>query len=246
MSDIVYTKDGAVASIRFDRPEKKNAITTAMYGTLSDALEDAAADEAVRVAGIFGGDVFTAGNDIGDFLSAGTRSEEIPAVRFLKTLARFPKPAIAGVKGVAVGIGTTLLLHCDAVVAGRSARFMLPFTRLGLVPEGGSTLLLPQTIGRMRASWLLLSGQQFGPEEAERYGLVTRVTDDADVDSAVAIMCGELAELPASSVQTSKRLIKSGTRDLVEAAFDAETEAFSAALKSNEARDALTRFVNRR
>jgi enoyl-CoA hydratase/carnithine racemase len=246
MADIVYTKDGAVASLRFNRPEKRNAISGMMYHALSDALDDAAADGAIRVAGIFGGEVFTAGNDIGDFLAAGVRSEGIPAIRFLKTLAAFPKPVIAGVKGAAVGIGTTLLLHCDAVVAGRSARFTLPFTRLGLVPEGASSLLLPLVAGRMRASWLLLSGQQFGAEEAERFGLATRVTEDTDVDAAVALMCGELAELPADAIQTTKGLIKARTRDVVEASIDEEAGAFIKALKTDEAREALTRFVQRR
>jgi enoyl-CoA hydratase/carnithine racemase len=247
MTDILYTKDGAVASLRFNRPEKKNAITTAMYDAMAEAVENAASDDAVRVLGIFGGEVFTAGNDIGDFLAAGAaRLEEIPAIRFLKALARFPKPALAGVKGAAAGIGTTLLLHCDAVVAGQSARFTLPFTRLGLVPEAASSLLLPLVAGRMRASWLLLSGEQFGAEEAERYGIVTRVTADAGVDGTVANMCRELAELPPNAVRTTKRLLKARTADLVESTIDEETGLFTKALQSSEAREAFLRFMQRK
>ena len=134
---IIYSKDGAVASIRFNRPGEKNAITVAMYQALVDALDDAASDDAVRAVGLFGGHVFTAGNDLGDFLAAGGAATDgdLPVIKLLRALVAFPKPLLAGVKGVAIGIGTTLLMHCDAVVAGRSARFALPFVRLGLVPE---------------------------------------------------------------------------------------------------------------
>jgi enoyl-CoA hydratase/carnithine racemase len=246
MSEIVYTKDGAVASLRFNRPEKKNAITVAMYDGMVRALEDAASTESVRTLGIFGGDVFTAGNDIGDFVAAGARAGDLPVVRFLKVLAAFPKPAIASVKGPAIGVGTTMLLHCDAVVAGRSARFSMPFTKLGLIPEAASSLLLPLVAGRTRASWLLLSGEQFGAEDAVRYGIVTRVVDDEDADGAAAIMCGELAELPPNAVMTTKRLLRAQTRALVQSTIDTEIEAFSAALQSPEAQAALERFMQRK
>ncbi|MEO9170130.1 MAG: enoyl-CoA hydratase-related protein, partial [Candidatus Baltobacteraceae bacterium] len=137
--DVQYRKDGAVASIRFNRPGKKNAITVAMYAALASALDDAANDSTVRVAGIFGGSDFTAGNDLRDFIAAGSFSEDMPVLQFLRALSAFPKPLVAGVKGVAIGIGTTLLMHCDAVVAGRGARFSMPFTKLGLAPEAGVT-----------------------------------------------------------------------------------------------------------
>jgi enoyl-CoA hydratase/carnithine racemase len=243
--DILYTKDGALASLRFNRPAKKNAITVAMYAGMVEALDDAAADSSVRALGLFGGDDFTAGNDIGDFIAAGGFSEDMPVIAFLRAIERFPKPIVAGVKGVAIGIGTTMLMHCDAVVAGRGARFALPFTKLGLVPEAGSSVLLPLIAGRMRASWLLLSGEQFGAEDACDMGFVSRVADEADVDSAVAIMCGTLAELPPNAVATTKRLLKARFGDMVERAMEEEVQAFGAALQSDEARTALLKFMSR-
>lgn len=243
--DLSYVKDGAIASLRFNRPRKKNAVTVAMYAGMVEALHDAAEDAEVRAVAILGGEDFTAGNDIGDFIAAGGFSPDMPVIKFLETIAGFRKPIIAGVKGVAIGIGSTLLMHCDAVVAGRSARFSLPFTKLGLVPEAGSSLLLPLIAGRMRASWLLLSGEQFGAEEARELGLVTRVTDDADVDGAVSIMCGQLAELPPHSVATTKQLMKAPFADLIQDAMQDEVAAFAAALQSDEARMALMRFFQK-
>lgn len=242
---IIYSKDGAVASIRFNRPEKKNAITSAMYRAMVDALADAGSDPNVRIVGIFGGDVFTAGNDIADFLTAGALSEELPVVQLLRALVAFPKPILAGVKGIAIGIGTTLLMHCDAVVAGRSARFALPFVKLGLVPEAASSVLFPLIAGRMRASWLMLSGEQFGADEAKELGLLTRVTDDADVDGAVAMMCGILAELPPNALVTTKRLLKARFSEMVDRAMAEELVAFVAALHSDEARAAFMKFMKR-
>jgi enoyl-CoA hydratase/carnithine racemase len=244
---ILYSKDGAIASLRFNRPEKKNAITVAMYQALLDGLNDAARDAAIRAVGIFGGEVFTAGNDLGDFLAAGAQNhgEELPVIKLIRAMIAFPKPLLAGVKGVAIGFGTTMLMHCDAVVAGRSARFALPFARLGLVPEAGSSVIFPLIAGRMRASWLMLSGEQFGAEEAHHIGLVTRVTDDADVDGAVTTMCGALAELPPKAIASTKRLLKARFADLVERAVSDETAAFGAALQSEEARAAFTKFLAR-
>jgi enoyl-CoA hydratase/carnithine racemase len=244
MSDhIIYSKDGAVASIRFNRPEKKNAITVAMYDAMTAALKDAAASEAVRAVGLFGGDVFTAGNDIGDFFNNALDATH--AAGFLHALRDFPKPLIAGVKGVAIGIGTTMLMHCDAVVAGKSARFQMPFTKLGLVPEAGASVLFPLIAGRTRASWYLLSGEAFGAEAAYAMGLVTKVTADGDVDGAVAMMCGELAELPPNSVANTKRLIRANTAEIVDRAMDAEFKGFGEALLSDEARAAFMKFMQR-
>ena len=244
---ILYSKDGAVASLRFNRPEKKNAITVAMYQALLDGLNDAANDDAIRAVGIFGGDVFTAGNDLGDFLAAGAQNhgEELPVIKLIRAMIAFPKPLLAGVKGVAIGFGTTMLMHCDAVVAGRSARFALPFARLGLVPEAGSSVIFPLIAGRTRASWLMLSGEQFGADEAYRIGLATHVADDADVDGAVTAMCSALAELPPKALASTKRLLKARVADLVERAVSDETAAFGAALQSDEARAAFMKFLTR-
>ncbi len=245
---IIYQKDGAVAAIRFNRPEKKNAITVAMYQAMVDALDDAARDADVHAVGIFGGSDFTAGNDLGDFLAAGVMGatpDDLPVVKLLRALIAFPKPLLAGVKGVAIGIGTTMLMHCDAVVAGKSARFALPFTRLGLVPEAASSVLLPLIAGRTRASWLMLSGEQFGADEAKELGLVNRVTDDDDVDGAVSLMCGQLAELPPNAVATTKRLLKAQFSDQINRAMDEELGAFMTALKSDEARTAFMKFMSK-
>ncbi|HTU69918.1 MAG TPA: enoyl-CoA hydratase-related protein [Candidatus Baltobacteraceae bacterium] len=250
MSDhILYSKDGAVASIRLNRSEKKNAITVAMYQAMVDALDDAARDDEVRAVGIYGGRDFTAGNDLADFLGGGflaaSHGADMPVMKFLRTLVSFPKPLLAGVKGVAIGIGTTMLMHCDAIVAGRTARFALPFVKLGLVPEAGSSVLLPLIAGRMRASWLMLSGEQFGADEAHELGLITRVTDDEDVDGAVALMCGQLAELPRNALMTTKRLLKARFADLVARAMDDESAEFAAALTTDEARAAFMKFLAR-
>jgi enoyl-CoA hydratase/carnithine racemase len=244
---ILYSKDGAVASLRFNRPEKKNAITVAMYQALLDGLNDAANDDAIRAVGIFGGDVFTAGNDLGDFLAAGAQNhgEELPVIKLIRAMIAFPKPLLAGVKGVAIGFGTTMLMHCDAVVAGRSARFALPFARLGLVPEAGSSVIFPLIAGRTRASWLMLSGEQFGADEAYRIGLATHVADDAGVDGAVTTMCSALAELPPKAIASTKRLLKARFADLVDRAVSDETAAFGAALQSDEARAAFMKFLTR-
>ena len=242
---IVYSKDGAVASIRINRPEKKNAITVAMYEAMMEALADADRSEEIRAIGIFGGDVFSAGNDIADFVHAGEVGMEQRVMPFLRSLRDVRKPLIAGVKGAAIGIGTTLLMHCDAVVAGTSARFSLPFTKLGLVPEAGSSALFPLIAGRMRASWYLLSGEQFGAQQAYEMGLVTRVTQDEDVDSAVAIMCGELAELSPNSVVATKQLLKASFADVVAKAMDEEFQSFAVALKSDDARAAFMKFLQR-
>lgn len=242
---IIYSKDGAVASIRLNRPEKKNAITVAMYGAMAEALHDAGASDDIRAVGIFGGDAFTAGNDIGDFVAAGGFDAGHPVVKFLYALRDFRKPLIAGVRGAAIGIGTTMLLHCDAVVAGTSARFSMPFTRLGLVPEGGASALLPLIAGRMRASWYLLSGEGFGAEQALDMGLATRVVQDADVDATVAVMCGELAQLPPNSIATTKQLLRAPVAELTKSAMEAEMLAFAKALQSEEVRAAFVKFLNR-
>jgi enoyl-CoA hydratase/carnithine racemase len=245
---IIYNKDGAVAAIRFNRPEKKNAITVAMYEAMVDALDDAARDDAIRAVGVFGGDDFTAGNDLGDFLAAGVigaTADDLPVVKLLRALIAFQKPLLAAVKGVAIGIGTTMLMHCDAVVAGRSARFALPFTRLGLVPEAASSVLLPLIAGRTRASWLMLSGEQFGADEAKEIGLVNKVSDDEHVDKAVSLMCGALAELPPKSIANTKRLLKAQFAEQIDRAMDEEIDAFITSLNSDEARAAFMKFMSR-
>ncbi len=247
MSTIVETKDG-VMTIRFDRQEKKNAMTAAMYAAAADAV-DRAADDEVRALLFLGREDFSAGNDIADFLAAGAMQaaiEDLPVVRFLRRLVACEKPVIAGVNGVAVGIGTTLLLHCDGVVAGASARFALPFVPLGLVPEAGSSMLLPLTIGRNRASWLLLSGERFGADEARAMGLLSEIVPDGELEERARAMAAQLAALPPNAMRATKRLIRGVDAGALAAAMDAEFAAFGEAMRSEEARSAFMRFLSRR
>lgn len=237
-----------VAHIRIARPEKKNALTTAMYGDMADALEWIGDDEAIRVVIIGGGPDFTAGNDLMDFVQASMRSasfEELPVLRFLGRLRDLKKPVVAAVRGKAIGIGTTMLLHCDAVVAARDARFRLPFVPLGLVPEAGSSLLLPLMIGRMRANWLLLSGEYFYAEEAHAMGLITKMVEDEVVDSTATEIAAQLALLPPTAVTETKRLLRQPTAEQVAAQMEEEARVFSTRLASEEFREAAMKLLNR-
>ena len=242
---ILYAKAGAVATIRLNRPEKKNALTTAMYGTLCEAIADAARDADVRAIALLGGNDFTAGNDIADFVASGGMGDDPPPVRFLRALGDCPKPIIAGVRGAAIGIGTTMLMHCDAVVLGDSVKMAMPFTKLGLVPEGGSSVLLPLIAGRLRAWWLLLSSETFGADEAMRVGLATRVVADEETDATALSMCEQLAKLPPKAVANTKRMLKEPFAELVRTTMDEEFRAFAEALRGDEARAALMSFLQR-
>ncbi|NNM93766.1 MAG: enoyl-CoA hydratase [Candidatus Eremiobacteraeota bacterium] len=247
MSTIIDSAEG-VMTIRFDRQEKKNAMTAAMYAAAADALERAAEDSEVRALLFLGREDFSAGNDIADFLAAGAmqaKIEDLPVVRFLQRLVACEKPVVAGVNGVAIGIGTTLLLHCDGVVAGASARFALPFVPLGLVPEAGSSMLLPLVVGRNRASWLLLSGERFSAEEARAMGLLAEVVPDAEVESRARAMAAQLAALPPNAIRTTKRLIRGADSSALAAAMGAEFAAFGEAMRSEEARAAFMRFLTK-
>jgi enoyl-CoA hydratase/carnithine racemase len=237
-----------VAHVRIVRPEKKNALTTAMYADMADALEWIGEDEAIRVVVIEGGPDFTAGNDLMDFMQASMRAasfEDLPVLRFLGRLRDCTKPIVAAVRGNAIGIGTTMLLHCDAVVAARDARFRLPFVPLGLVPEAGSSLLLPLMIGKMRANWLLLSGDFFYAEEAHAMGLITKLVDDEVVDATATEIAAQLALLPPVAVAETKRLLREPTAAQVAAQMEEEARAFSARLGSEEFREAAMKVLSR-
>lgn len=242
------TREGAVLTIRLNRPEKKNALTRAMYGAMGAALEDAARDDGVRVIMLAGGADFTAGNDIADFAAAGERNPGDPgaAFTFLEALVATTKPVVAAVRGNAVGIGTTLLLHCDVVVASSTARLMMPFTRLALVPEAGSSFLLPARVGPARANWWLLSGAAFSGAEAAEAGLATRAVEDAAVDATAAEMAATLAALPPGSVQESKRLIKAPHAEALRVVMADERRSFGERLRSEEAQAAFAGFLKRK
>lgn len=246
MTDHVrVSADGAVRRLTLARPDKKNALTGAMYTALAEALASAASDEAVRAVVLHGeGGAFTAGNDLGDFLMDPPTGEDSPVFAFLRAVSTFPKPLVAAVEGAAVGIGTTVLLHCDLVYAAPSARFRLPFADLGLTPEAASSLLLPLAVGPRRASAWLLLGEPFGADEALAAGLVNEVVDDP---LARALDRGEaLAAKPPEAVQATKALLKRATAAAVAETLRHEGAVFVERLASAEAQAAFAAFFERR
>ena len=253
-STVVRTMgEGGVLTLRLHRPEKKNALSREMYGGLSEGLRSAAGEDAVRAVLLAGGDDFTAGNDIADFAAdaadGGGGNGPLrtgAALDFLDVLIRFPKPVVAAVRGVAIGIGTTLLLHCDAAVVACTARLQMPFTRLGIVPEAGSSLVLAMRVGQARASWMLLSGDAVDGETAARDGLVTRAVEDAEVEETAAVMAGQLAALPPGAVAETKRLLREPFAAALKDAMERERTAISERLRSAEARAIFDAFLNRK
>ena len=234
-----------VLHLALDRPEKKNALTRAMYATLADALEAAAADDQVRAVVLSGrGGVFTGGNDLGDFMMDPPTGPDSPVFRFLRNAVGFPKPLIAAVEGPAIGIGTTILLHCDLAYASPDAHFKMPFVDLGLVPEAASSLLLPRIVGPARAAELLLLGESFSAETAREIGLVNAVVEDPTghaLDRAAA-----LAAKPPEAVRQSKALMRRETADAVGETMAHEGALFVERLGSPEAQEAFTAFFEKR
>jgi enoyl-CoA hydratase/carnithine racemase len=241
-------KQGGVLSITLARPERRNAITIAMYAALAEAVEDAAGEEGIRVITFQGeGQDFAAGNDLADFLNALPRdTDEIPVWRFLRALATCEIPLIAAVQGNCVGIGTTMLLHCDLVVADESARFSLPFVDLGLVPEAASSLILPRIAGRRRAARYLLLGEPFGVKEGLEIGLVSHVAAVGELQQKLAsVVCALLAK-PTDALREAQRLLRHGTRDEILERMRFEGQVFAKRLESAEAKAALTAFFESR
>ena len=246
MSIRVQTEN-AIMSIAFDRPEKKNAITAAMYAAIADALVAAGEDPAVRCVVIHGSaGMFTAGNDVQDFLMNPPHGQDSPVSRFLRGIAGFAKPLVAAVNGAAVGVGTTMLLHCDLVYAGESARFSMPFTQLALCPEAASSMLLPAVAGYQRAAQRLLLGEPFGPAEAREMGFVNEVLRDDQTIAHAMAQATKLARLPASSLRATKRLMKQGRQEAVMRQMAAEGAEFATMLRSPEAREAFAAFLAKR
>jgi enoyl-CoA hydratase/carnithine racemase len=238
--------DGVLA-ITLARPERRNAITVAMYAALADAVESAASDSDVRLITIGGeGQDFTAGNDLADFLTARPRDEEIAVMRLLRALALNPKPLLAAVHGNAVGIGTTMLLHCDLVIAEDSARFSMPFVDLGLVPEAASSLLLPRLAGRRRAATWLLLGEGFGTAEALDCGLVSHVVAEGSAQDALAAMVKQLLAKPAEALQLTQDLLRRGSASEILDRIALEGGHFAERLKSDEVKTAIHAFFQRK
>jgi len=244
--ELIVTRAGAVTEIRYNRPEKKNALTRAMYEGVVAAFQSAENDPAIRVIMLTGtGDTFTSGNDIKDFQQRAENRNASAASPFLTALSTLKKPLIAAVNGAAIGVGTTMLAHCDLIVAARSARFVMPFTRLGLVPEAGSSLLFPQLLGHQRASAMLLLGDAMDAETALAAGFVYQVVDDAELMHAAHALAGRLAALPPQAIRQTKQLMRRGKPDLP-GRISEELELFRAHVASPEAAEAFAAFMEKR
>ena len=241
-------RDGSVLAITLARPDRRNAITVAMYADLADAIETAAGDQTVRVITIRGeGQDFAAGNDLADFLAAAPRlDEEIPVWRLLRALATSEVPLIAAVHGNCVGIGTTMLLHCDLVIADDSARFSMPFVDLGLVPEAASSLLFPRIAGRRRAARYLLLAEPFGPEEAEAIGLVSHRAGPGELEAKLAEIVSTLLAKPPEATRKTQGLLRHATRDEVLERMKLESSLFAERLASAEVKEAISAFFEKR
>jgi enoyl-CoA hydratase/carnithine racemase len=229
------------------RPAQKNALTVEMYAAWADALDAASADDSVRVVVMRGaGGSFTAGNDLKDFLERPPSGDDAPVFRFLRTLATFPKPLIAEVEGFAVGVGTTVLLHCDLVYAADDATLALPFTNLGVVPEAASSLLLPLALGHVRASELLLFGDPFGAAKALELGLVNRVVPKAELRAFVAERAAKLASKSAAALRETKALLRGHLRDATLRQMKVEVDVFTRLLATDETKKTLRGFFERK
>jgi enoyl-CoA hydratase/carnithine racemase len=244
---VIVTDEAGIRTIRMYRPEKKNALTLAMYEAMTAALESANTDDAVRcvlIAGIEG--AFTAGNDLGDFLAAATGDGGFnrAALRFLPALVNCRKPMVACVSGVAVGIGTTMLLHCDFVVLAENAQLSTPFINLALVPEAASTLLMPQRIGYARAYEMFALGEPMDAVTARDVGIANRVVPLERLHAEAGVIAARLAKLPAGSLSATKRLMRNPA--VLSAQIGAESQIFAERLKTAEAREAFTAFAERR
>ncbi len=247
MSEIEVTRTGAVQVLRMTRPEKKNALTREMYGALCDAIETGDEDPNVAAHVLLGsGGQFTSGNDIGDFLAASTSRDGVAHVlRFIRLLPLIKKPVIAAVEGLAIGIGTTLLFHCDLVYATPDATFATPFLDLGLVPEAGSSLLMPRGMGYQRAFEMLVLGERFSAERAREAGFVNALVAAGDLEATALGAARRLASKPPEALAIARRLLRGKTEE-ISACVNEEAIAFEQRLKSPEAREAFQAFLEKR
>lgn len=247
MDNVLVTRDGAIQRITINRPDKKNALTADMYAAIAEALRGADADAGVRAVLLHGaGDAFTAGNDLQDFLANAPRYSDAPVFRFLNAVSHAEKPLVAAVSGVAVGVGTTMLLHCDLVYAEEGAKLALPFVNLGLCPEAASSFLLPAIVGYQRAAELLLLGEAFDARKAWELGLVTEVVPAGQALARAEAAARKLAEKPAASVRITKQLMKRTLMPTIEATLAEEIRHFGERLGSPEAKEAFAAFLEKR
>src|SRR5580692_3486907 len=247
MDEIITERSASVLRVQLNRPAKRNAMTSNMYVALAEIFADAAEDEQTRVVLWHGaGDSFCAGNDIEDFLKNPPGPGDSPQAQLMNALVDFDKPIVATVRGAAIGGGTTMLTHCDFVYAGENARFRMPFINLGLVPEFGSSCSLPAWLGHLRASELLLLGLPFSAARAAELGLVTRVVPDPKLLATATETAQQLAAKPAGALQTCKRLLKQSAREQMEQAMRVENGAYAVLLRSPDAKEAMTAFLEKR
>jgi len=247
MNEIVIRREDALLRIQINRPEKKNALTADMYAAIAAALRSANSDANVRAVLVHGvPEAFTAGNDLQDFLANPPTGDAAPVIEFLHALSHVEKPFVAAVTGVAVGVGTTMLLHCDLVYAADDARFALPFVSLGLCPEAASSFLLPAIAGYQRAAELLLLGEAFDAAKAREVGIVNEVLAPDLVLTAAEQAARKLAAKPPAAMRISKRLLKGQTRIMMEAALAEELREFLELLVSPEAKEAFAAFLEKR
>ena len=245
--EILTHIDAGVLTLTINRVEKKNSITAVMYAAMADALADAEHNAAVKAVVIQGHEtIFSAGNDIGDFLNKPPSTQDSPVFRFLRGISTFPKPVVAAVCGPAVGIGTTMLLHCDLIYAGDNAAFSMPFVNLGLCPEAASSLLVPQLMGYPRAAEALLLGEPFSAETALEIGLINRIVPPAEVSALAQQQARKLAAKPLSSVIETKRLMKKGNASRVAESMAEEGTSFGRMLGEPAAREAFSAFMQKR
>jgi enoyl-CoA hydratase/carnithine racemase len=249
MQDILIHTEAGIMTLTLNRVEKKNSISRAMYATLADSLDRAKSDPAIRVVVIQGhASIFSAGNDIADFQNAADHKNDKapPVFRFLHGIAAFPKPILAAVCGPAVGIGTTMLLHCDLVYAGDNAAFSMPFVNLGLVPEAASSYIVPQLFGYHRAAEALMLGEPFMAEAALEVGLVNKVLPPTECNAYAQTVAKKLAAKPLSSVMETKRLMKQGHTAAIRERMNQEGEIFGRMLTEPAAIEAFGAFFERR
>lgn len=245
--EILTHLDAGVLSLTINRLDRKNSITAVMYAAMADVLIAAESNDAVRVLVIQGHEtIFSAGNDIGDFLNKPPSTQDAPVFRFLYAISAFTKPIVAAVCGPAVGIGTTLLLHCDLIYAGDNAAFSMPFVNLGLCPEAGSSLLVPQLMGYPRAAEALLLGEPFTAETALEMGLINRIVPPAEASALAQQQAKKLAAKPLSSVIETKRLMKQASASAVKQRIHDESLSFGRMLSEPAAREAFTAFMQKR
>ena len=245
--DIAISDSGTIKTIRFNRVEKKNAITQAMYTALADAIDDAQTQRCPALVFLGQPGVFCAGNDIMDFMTTAMSPNfsDSPVIRFLRTLATCKIPMIAGVDGLAIGVGTTMLMHCDMVFATKRTTLKTPFLNLGLVPEAGSSLIAPRIMGQQRAFEMLVMGETFSADAAHHAGLINHVVDEGSLEERVMEAAYKLAALPPEALRLSRGLLR-GDEDQILQRIDEEAVLFAQRLKSDEAREAFTAFMEKR